>query len=298
MCPRLLLSRALAATFAGFVFIRPVCADNLGDLVASMDKRSPKYATAGCTMARDEAVAFSAKAGQQVVVTALLSPTFLGLLYLSGQQKEAQQVGRDLMGNCGYDAFLPYFRPLAEGGDEQSPSVACPKPLPTKSAEHGASRLLVREGGRSGQRRGGSQSRRDIPWRTGVPKDIGKAVALWTAAAKEHSPEARTNLASLYIEGKDAPGLCAGGGPLTGRGLQGHASAQALLASLYEQGHGVKANAVTAYMLYDMAATNGDQHAASKRDALAATIGEDDAHRAHVLAVHCRNSNYLEWCRF
>lgn len=275
-------------------FVHPAAADDFGDLVAGMDKTGPAHASPACANARQKAIAFHDKEGERIALTVLLSPAFLNLLYLNGQEREAQEVARDLMQSCGYDAFIPYFRPQAEGGDDQAqawlaqayalghpPDMAQAAYWYEKAADQGNVAAEVNLGAmfRSGN---------------GVAKDVAKAISLWSEAAEKKSPEARTNLGSLYTEGTDIPAdYRKAANYLRAASLQGHASAQYLLGTLYEQGNGVKQSATTAYMLYDLSAANGYSDAVAKRDALAAKLDDDGIRREHMTAERCRK-DYLE----
>jgi hypothetical protein len=268
-------------------------ADDFGDLVAGMDKTMPTYASSACADARQRAIVFHDKEGQRIALTVLLSPAFLNLLYLNGQEKEAQEIARNLMADCGYDAFIPYFRSQAESGDDQAeawvgqayakrnpPDMAQAAYWYGKAAAQGNVAAEVNLGA-------------IVQTGTGVPKDVSKAIELWSDAAEKKSPEARVNLASLYIEGKDVPqDYRRAADYLRAAALQGHASAQYLLGTLYEQGAGVKQSAGTAYMLYDLSATNGYGDAVAKRDALGAGLSEDDFRHAHMMANRCRRDHF------
>jgi TPR repeat protein len=75
---------------------------------------------------------------------------------------------------------------------------------------------------------------------------------------------------------------------------QGNASAQHNLGAMYDKGHGVLQDNITAYMWFNIAGANSSEYGVTNRNGLAENMTPADISEAQRRARVCMNSNYQD----
>ena len=118
----------------------------------------------------------------------------------------------------------------------------------------------------------------------GVGADPIAAIGWFVVAAQRGQPAARVNLGNCYEVGKGVlQDLELAASYYSAAAKQNFGPAQFLMAQLFEQGKGTKANPVQAYFQYSRAAANSIDGAARKVDELKATLTPDQLKEAAAL---------------
>jgi len=120
----------------------------------------------------------------------------------------------------------------------------------------------------------------------GVPPDYPKAAGLYRAAAEQGLAEAENNLCGMYRNGRGVSQNDAEAAKWCLRSAEhGYTIAQYNLGRMYESGDGVKQDYVAAYTWFDLAASNADAQALTRRDFVATmmTLTQIAEARKHAL---------------
>jgi uncharacterized protein len=118
----------------------------------------------------------------------------------------------------------------------------------------------------------------------GMAMDNVAAVGWFSMAAQHDLAAAMVNLGNCYETGNGClPDADRAGSNYALAAKQGHPVGQFMLASLFERGAGTKANPVYAYMNYFRSAAGGYKEAEAKRDAVKATLSNEQLAEAEKL---------------
>ncbi|HYD16101.1 MAG TPA: hypothetical protein VEA77_06845, partial [Hyphomicrobium sp.] len=119
----------------------------------------------------------------------------------------------------------------------------------------------------------------------GVTKDLGRAKVWYSRAAEQGNVKSMHNLAVLTAGSEEQPDYAGAMQWFQKAAEHGLADSQYNLGVLLENGLGTKADPVTAYKWYALAAQGGDVDAKARRDALKAAMKPDDLKTAEGLAT-------------
>lgn len=133
----------------------------------------------------------------------------------------------------------------------------------------------------------------------GVPPDYTKAAALYRAAAEQGLAEAENNLCGMYWNGRGVSQNDAEAAKWCLRSADhGYTIAQYNLGLMYESGDGVKQDYTAAYTWFDLAASNADAQALTRRDFVATMMTPTQIAEARKHALDWRlNSKLIKSAR-
>jgi TPR repeat protein len=122
--------------------------------------------------------------------------------------------------------------------------------------------------------------------------DYRAAYDHWRSLAEAGSPPAQVALAGLLESG--APGVGrdhrAAAGWYRKAAFAGDAVAKMNLAQLYAEGRGVRQDSICALAWFTLAADQGRGWAATRRQSVAAAVGQEGQHAASLLVTHIRTA--------
>lgn len=129
---------------------------------------------------------------------------------------------------------------------------------------------------------------------TGAPADHKTAASWFRKAADQGLAESQHNLAMMLMLGGAGVDmdLNAAAAWFRQAGLQGHVSSQYALGQIYEIGHGLGKNPVSAHLWYGLAVRNGHKKAAGRLAKLAASMTPEDIADAKQRTLACLSTNY------
>jgi hypothetical protein len=276
-------------------------ANEINDIAVKLDTSSAQAQTQTCRDAQANALAYNDNVGGRIADAAAR-----GLLGQSGavdaadadkpEAEKAVAVIDGVISQCGLSALLPYFQRSTVIDTKEAFQVGymfeqgarAPKDLV-------AAAVLYQEAADRGLPAAEDNLAALYEVGGGVPRDNGKAVALWTDAAGKNDPIALTNLGSFYYNGIWFRQDYTAARDMYRKGaLLGHASAQALLATMTENGQGGEQSDAEAYKWYRIAYENGATYAAQGRERLAAKLTPDLVKKEDVAASRCMSTNYKD----